>query len=181
MDNNELTKKHALMAMQHQTMRVSAVASLSYHHDGMVRHFKAREESGFIPNTTGLICEAIAYLNWVKRIWHYYHSVKEAEPSLASAQLEHELERLVKWFANKWSSHRAVDYPRRSDTTELKLYATQLDTCIMYDHRDGPFFSVVDDRGNSLDWFPMKEHAKLAQQVRAFIDTVASFQRSRKP
>ena len=169
-----MTEEQTLAFMQHQTMQVSAVASLSYHYDGIVRHFKFEDDTGRIPNMTDLICEAIAYLNWVKRIWHYYQNMTRSEPSLKCPALEDKLRPLVTWFANKWSSHRAVDYPKYSDTTRLKMFATQLDTCLMYDGTDGPFFSVVDDEGNSLVWFPLKDHAQVSQLVRDFIDSVAS-------
>ena len=97
----------------------------------MVRHFEFEDDTGRISNMTGLICEAIAYINWVKRIWHYYQNMTLAEPSLKCPVLEDKLQPLVKWFANKWSSHRAVDYPKLSDTTRLKMFTTQLDTCLI--------------------------------------------------
>ena len=171
-----MTEEQILARMQNQTMRTSAVASLSYHHEGILRHFSSREDSGRIPDMTGLICEAIAYLNWVKRIWHYYQNVTTAEPSLCCPAFKDRLEPLVKWFANKWASHRAVDYPRTSDTSQLKLLSTQLDTCLMFDQTDGPFFPLVDDQGNSLAWCPLREHAEVSVLVKDFIDSVVASQ-----
>jgi len=170
-----MTEKEIITAIQHQTMRVAARASLEYHYLGIKRHFDSRNKSGHYPNMTGLICEAISYLNWLKRIWHYYHNVKKAESSLEYPALEVKFAPLVKWFANKWSNHRAVDYPKISDTDQLKMLSTQLDSAIMTDAQDGPIFPVVDDQGKSLVWAPLKEHSEIRKLVKDFIENVNSF------
>ena len=160
--------------MQHQTMQVATKAALRYHFKGIVTHFRPEEGTGRLPNMMELNFEAIAYINWVKRIWHYYKNVTSTRPELRDSDFEDVMKPLVDWFANKWASHRAVDFPRKSDSTNLKAYSTQLDTCLMYGPTEGPIFSVIDDSGESLSWKPLKEHDRVMAVVGKFLEEVAA-------
>jgi len=160
--------------MQHKTMQVQAKDALQYHFEGIKTNFKFEEGTGRVFNMSGVIFEAIAYLNWLKRIWHYYNNVKKSAPHLMDKDFEDTLEPLVKWFANKWASHRAVDFPKSSDSDYLKAFSTQLDVALIYDMVNGPIFHTVDDKDNALSWIPFKEHDRLMALVDKFLKAVAA-------